>query len=55
MHYGEYVDVVYDLEYLQTLTPNDLCKAKPTFKVEYPVMLCTTYILPRASAIVQGD
>jgi hypothetical protein len=48
------VDAVCALEYLQTLTPNDLPKTKPAFTVECPVMLCATYILPEASEIVQG-
>ena len=51
---AEDVDAVYALEYLQTQTPNDLPKAKPAFKVECPVILCATYILPEASARVQG-
>ena len=48
------VDAVYALEYLQTLTLNNLPKAKPAFKVECPVMLCTTYAPPEASTKVQG-
>ena len=54
IHYAEDADAVYALDYLQTLTPNDLPKAKPTFKVECIVMLCATYILPKASTILQG-
>ena len=55
IHYDEDVDAVYVLEYLQNFTPNDLPKAKLAFKVECPVMLCATYILPNAPAVVQGD
>lgn len=54
IHYAEDVHEAYALDYLQSLTPNDLPKAKPAFKVECPVMLCAAYILPKVFSIVQG-